>query len=102
MTALDVVALIILAIVVVAVVALVVALAIVPGRIAQRRQHPQTEAIRVTGYLGILFAPLWIIAFIWAYTRSGTSEVESAVANMNDRITTLENSLRVGDKIHTQ
>jgi hypothetical protein len=102
MTALDVAALLILAIVAVAVVSLLVALAIVPGRIAQRRQHPQTDAIRVTGYLGILFAPLWLLAFIWAYTRSGTVEVKSAVANMNDRITTLENSLRVGDKIHTE
>jgi hypothetical protein len=102
MTVLDVAALSILAIVVVAVVALLVALAIVPGRIAQKRQHPQMEAIRVSGYLGILFAPLWLFAFIWAYTRSGTSEVESAVANVNERVTMLERRLGVGDKIHTE
>jgi hypothetical protein len=99
MTVLDVVALIILAIVVVAVISLLVALAIVPGRIAQKRQHPQTDAIRVGGYLGILIAPLWVLAFIWAYTRSGTLEVASAVADVNKRITMLEQRLGVGDKL---
>ena len=98
MTALDVAALIILAIVVVAVIGVVVALAIVPGRIAQRRKHPQMDAIRVTGYFGILIAPLWVLAFIWAYTRSGTLEVASAVADVSERITTLEQRLDLGDK----
>jgi hypothetical protein len=102
MTLLDVAALIILAIVVVAVVSLLVALAIVPGRIAQKRQHPQTDAIRVTGYLGILVAPLWLLAFIWAYTRSGTSKVESAVANVNERVNILERRLGVADIIQAE
>jgi hypothetical protein len=102
MTALDVAALLILAIVAVAVVCLLVALAIVPGRIAQRRQHPQTDAIRVSGYLGILFAPLWLVALIWAYTRSGISEVESAVASVNERVTMLERRLGVADIIQAE
>jgi hypothetical protein len=102
MTALDVAALIILAIVVVAVIGVLVALAIVPGRIAQRRQHPQKDAIRVTGYFGILIAPLWVFAFIWAYTRSGTLEVASAVADVSDRITILEQRLGVGDKLQAE
>jgi hypothetical protein len=102
MTALDVAALIILAIVVVAVIGVLVALAVVPGRIAQRRQHPQTDAIRVTGYFGILIAPLWVLAFIWAYTRSGTLEVASAVADVNERITMLEQRLGVGDKLQAE
>jgi len=99
MTGLDVAALLVLAIVVVTVVCLLVALAIVPGRIAQKRQHPQTDAIRMSGYFGILFAPLWVFAFIWAHTRAATFEVASAVANVNERITTLEQRLGAGDKL---
>ena len=99
MTALDVVALLVLGIVAVAMIALLVVLAILPGRIAQRRQHPQTDAIRVTGYLGILFAPLWLVAIIWAYTRSGTFELAKAVAGVNERITMLERRVGVEDKV---
>lgn len=102
MTALDVAALLILVVVGLAVIGLLVLLAIVPGRIAQRRQHPQTDAIRVTGYLGILLAPLWVLAFIWAYTRSGTFELASAVAGVNERINMLEQRLGVGDKVETE
>ena len=29
-------------------------LAALPGKIADRREHPQTDAIRVTGWLGLL------------------------------------------------
>lgn len=100
MTGLDVAALLILGVVAVVVIGFLVVLAILPGRIAHRRQHPQTDAIRVTGYFGVLFAPLWVFAFIWAYTRAGTSEVASAVAGVNERITPLEHRVGVGDKVH--
>jgi hypothetical protein len=99
MTALDVAALLILGLLGVAGLALCVVLAILPGRIAQKRQHPQTDAIRVTGYLGILLAPLWVIAFIWAYTRSRSFELATAVAEVNERITMLEKRLGAGDKV---
>ena len=102
MTVLDVAALLILAIVVVAVISLLVAVAIVPGRIAQRRHHPQTDAIRMTGYLGILFAPLWLLALIWAYTRPGTFEMESAVAGVNDRLASLEARVGARHEIHAE
>jgi Protein of unknown function (DUF3302) len=93
-TALDVAALLIIAIVGVVVVGVLVVLAIIPGRIAQKRQHPQTDAIRVAGYLGILFAPLWLLAFIWAYARPRTLEMEAAIAGINNRFASLEE--RVG------
>jgi hypothetical protein len=101
MTALDVAALVIIGIVAAVGIAVLVVLAILPGRIAERRQHPQTDAIRVTGYLGILFAPLWLLAFIWAYTRPGTFEVASA-ARVNERIAMLEQRVGVGDKIQAE
>jgi hypothetical protein len=102
MTVLDIAALLILVIVGVAVVGLLVALAILPGRIAQRRQHPQTDAIRVAGYLGVLIAPLWVLAFIWAYTRPGIFEVAAAVAAVNERMTMLEERVGMEDRVMTK
>jgi hypothetical protein len=102
MTALDIAALLVLGIVAVAVIGLLLVLAIIPGRIAQKRQHPQTDAIRVTGYLGVLFPPLWVFAFIWAYTRPGTSEVASAVAGVNERVTMLEQRVGVGETFQAE
>jgi uncharacterized protein DUF3302 len=102
MTALDIAALLVLVIVGFAVVGLLVALAILPGRIAQRRQHPQTDAIRVAGYLGVLIAPLWVFAFIWAYTRPGIFEVAAAVAAVNERMTMLEERVGIEDRVMTK
>jgi len=102
MTALDIAALLVLVIVGFAVVGLLVALAILPGRIAQTRQHPQTDAIRVAGYLGVLIAPLWVLAFIWAYTRPGIFEVAAAVAAVNERMTMLEERVGIEDRVMTK
>lgn len=39
-----------------------------PGRIAQRREHPQADAIRVCGWMGLLtLGILWPVAMIWAH-----------------------------------
>jgi hypothetical protein len=70
MTGLDIFALIVLLVLVGTVLYLVVFLARWPGQIAENRAHPQTDAIRVAGWLGILtFGILWPLAFIWAHTR---------------------------------
>jgi len=39
-----------------------------PGKIANARNHPQTEAIEVTSLLGLLVFPLWMAALVWAYS----------------------------------
>ena len=49
----------------------VVWLAMLPGKIAFKREHRQAEAIRVAGWLGLLTGIVWILALIWAYTRVG-------------------------------
>lgn len=39
-----------------------------PGRIAQRRDHPQADAIRMCGWMGLLtLGILWPVAMTWAY-----------------------------------
>ncbi len=44
-------------------------LAVLPGRIARQRGHPQADAVRMAGIIGFLTAVLWPLALIWAYHR---------------------------------
>ena len=67
---LDIFTFIVLGVVIVATAFLVVKLGTLPGKIAAERNHPQTEAIRVTGWIGILtLGVVWFVALIWAYTQ---------------------------------
>jgi len=71
MTGLDIFALIVLCVLVLATLWLLVFLARWPGQIAQAREHPQADAIRVAGWLGIVtLGVIWPLAFIWAHTRT--------------------------------
>jgi len=70
MSGLDVFAAFVLLILIVAAIAIWIALAMLPGRIAKSRNHPQSEAINVGGWLGaLLLFVLWPLILIWAYTR---------------------------------
>lgn len=45
-----------------------VVLAMLPGRIAASRNHPQSEAVKVAGWLGALaFGVFWPLALVWAF-----------------------------------
>jgi hypothetical protein len=62
-----------------------------PGKIAADRGHPQADAIRVAGWLGLLTMGLFFpIALIWAYTKPSDSEevatLRSEVDHLRDRI----------------
>jgi hypothetical protein len=63
-----------------------VLLASLPGMIAADRGHPQADAIRVTGWLGLLtMGLLFPIALVWAYTRpSGSQEIVELRQEVND------------------
>ena len=39
-----------------------------PGMVAERRGHPQKDAIEATSIMGLLIFPLWMLALIWAYS----------------------------------
>lgn len=70
-------------------------LASLPGKIAADRGHPQTDAIRVAGWLGLLtMGLLFPFALIWAYTKPvGSEEVAASreeVDRLRDRIDVLE------------
>lgn len=69
----DTVALIFLLLIVGLLIVLVVWLGALPGNIARQRQHPQADAINVLGWMGVLFVPLWPIAFAWGFVRRPTA-----------------------------
>lgn len=70
MTALDLFALIILLVLLATALAAWVIVAMLPGRIAKGRNHPQADAINVCGWWGALTLGLLCpLAFIWAYTN---------------------------------
>lgn len=48
----------------------VLTLGYLPGRIAKKRAHPQSEAVSVCGWMGLLSGGLLLpVAYIWAYWR---------------------------------
>jgi hypothetical protein len=43
---------------------------VLPEKVAEKRHHPQKEAIKVLGLLSLVFGGmLWPFAWIWAYSR---------------------------------
>ena len=68
MGGLGIFALIVLLTLIATTLAAIVWLAGLPGRIAAEREHPQVDAIRVAGWLGIVTGIVWVVALIWAYT----------------------------------
>jgi CBS domain containing-hemolysin-like protein len=66
---------------------------ILPERIAEKRHHPQQEAIKTLCLLSLVFGGLlWPIAWLWAYTRPigyrlayGTEKHESYFHEMTER-----------------
>jgi fatty acid desaturase len=78
MTGLDIFALIVLIILIAAVVGGWALLGMMPGKIARKRNHPQAEAINMCGWWGaITMGILSPLAYIWAYTKPMTTQLDS-------------------------
>ncbi len=87
---LDIFALIVMGILLAVVIVAVVKLGPLPGNIAKKRGHPQADAINVLGWIGIISLGLpWLIALVWAYTRSSKQQSE----HLAERVATLEAEL---------
>jgi hypothetical protein len=50
-------------------------IAALPGRIAESRNHPDAEAVKIMGYAGFLAVVPWINAFIWAFKPTEVVDV---------------------------
>lgn len=68
MSFIDLFAWIVLIVLVVSTVAVLIFLAMLPGSIARRRNHPWSEAVNVAGWVTLFLGfALWPIALVWAY-----------------------------------
>lgn len=77
---LDYFALIVLILLLITALAVVVGLAMAPGRIARKRNHPQSEAIGVCGWFGVLTMGILLpVAFIWAFYNPAVSSQNNGV-----------------------
>jgi len=87
MTGLDYFTFIVLAVLVAAGLYFAFVLGELPGKIAAGREHPQAEAIRVAGWIGLLtLGVLWPFALIWAYVRPGAHADTGALRESFDRL----------------
>jgi hypothetical protein len=58
----------VLAILVVSAVAMIFIAGSLPGHIARTRGHPWAQAVRIAGWVTLIFGfALWPLALIWAY-----------------------------------
>ncbi len=90
---LDIFALIVIAILLAAVIWLVVFLGNVPGDIARKRNHPQSEAISALGWIGLITMGVgWFVAMVWAYYKPDAtdSSLQKRVDEMEDQIRQLQ------------
>ncbi len=68
MSGLDVFAWIVLIVLLASTVAVVIFLAMLPGMIAKKRNHPWAQAVTVAGWVTLFLGfALWPVALIWAY-----------------------------------
>ena len=78
MTPLDAFALVVLLVLAAAAIGVWVILGMLPGQIARRRRHPQSDAIAVCGWWGVITLGILLpVAFIWAYTNPHWRDQES-------------------------
>lgn len=97
MSGLDIFAIIILLVLLVAILVAWVVLAMLPGKIARARNHPQAEAINVGGWISALFIGPWPIMLVWAFTRPFASEVLTEEnLHLRQRVAELEHDLDQG------
>ncbi|WP_261616126.1 DUF3302 domain-containing protein [Microbaculum marinisediminis] len=76
MSGLDIFAWIVLGVLLIAALVIWFVLAMLPGRIARARQHPQADAVNVAGWLGALFGGIfWPLALVWAFYKSEAAQV---------------------------
>lgn len=54
-----------------------------PGKLAERRNHPHAESVKIVGWIGLFTVFPWIHALIWAYHDSMTIDVRKFPGTKN-------------------
>lgn len=94
---LDIFALLVIGLLIAVVIWLVVLLGNLPGDIARKRNHPQSEAISALGWIGVITMGLgWFVALVWAYYKPETpaSAGPDQDKSLQQRVEALESQLR--------
>ena len=79
MTGLDIFAWIVLIVLAASTIFVIVFMAMLPGMIAKRRNHPWTQAVNIAGWVTFFFGfVLWPVAVIWAYVDIPARNAETA------------------------
>lgn len=82
MTGIDYFAIFVLIVLILTVIVGFIALAMLPGKIAAKNNHPQAAAVNAAGWLGALFGGVfWPLAMVWAMIKSPTLYTDDASAN---------------------
>jgi predicted histidine transporter YuiF (NhaC family) len=93
----DIFSLVVIALLLAVVIWLVVLLGNMPGDIARKRNHPQSDAISALGWLGLITMGVgWLIAIVWAYYKPETtpSSEQDQDQDLQQRVEDLESQLR--------
>lgn len=79
MTGLDIFAWIVLIVLAASTIFVIVFMAMLPGMIAKRRNHPWAQAITIAGWVTFFFGfVFWPLAVIWAYVDIPARKTEAA------------------------
>ena len=101
MSGIDIFAWVVLVVIIASVVVVFVVLGMLPGKIAQERQHPQAQAIQVASWLALIFGvAAWPFVMVWAYLRPVArpldqpedEAVRQRIASLEARIAELESA----------
>lgn len=106
---LDVFTFFIMVLLIAVIIILVVILGSLPGKIARQCNHPQADAVRVCGWLGIVTVGiLWPVALIWAYLKpvqvktitsggevSSEKELLGKLSDISNKLDSLEKKVSV-------
>jgi CBS domain containing-hemolysin-like protein len=96
-TAADWLAIIVLCVVPIGVIVLFWLVHILPEKIAEKRHHPQKEAITTLCLLSLVFGGmLWPVAWLWAYTRPIGYKVAYGTDKHDDYFAEMEHKARSG------
>lgn len=93
--ALRLITLVFLFVAVLAAVAVAFVVAALPGKIAASRNHPQSEAVNICGWLGLPTGILWVLAMVWAFYRSDDQQPDQTpqLGELMNQIEQLERSI---------
>lgn len=72
-------------------------IASIPGRIAIARNHPDAEAVKLMGLLGVIAIVPWLKAFMWAFNPSNIVDIRRFPKDEQLAIKEKQAGLKEGD-----